>query len=73
MARSRIIDINLSVVSITDEPHYLRSDSLLDGAVARPKNRFHYDAEEDMLPLAVTLMTGIIQNHPLNRATSAPA
>ncbi|MEW6596071.1 MAG: type II toxin-antitoxin system death-on-curing family toxin [Pseudomonadota bacterium] len=37
---------------------------LLESALQRPKNRFHYDGVEDVFDLAATYCAGISSNHP---------
>jgi death-on-curing protein len=58
-----LIAFNKRTVSDTGEPHHLRDRGLLESAVARPVNQWHY-GERDMLALAVALLTGVGQNHP---------
>ncbi len=42
----------------------IRDEGLLDSALARPLNRFAYDAEHDLCRLAAAYAKGIAQNHP---------
>ena len=42
----------------------LRDEGLLDGALARPRNRFAYEAEGDLCILAAAYAHGIVRNHP---------
>ena len=42
----------------------LRDEGLLDSALARPLNRFAYEAEHDICRLAAAYAKGIAQNHP---------
>ncbi|MGX9966449.1 type II toxin-antitoxin system death-on-curing family toxin [Roseomonas sp. F4] len=42
----------------------LRDEGLLDSALARPRNRFAYEAEHDMCVLAAAYAHGIVRNHP---------
>jgi death on curing protein len=42
----------------------LRDDNLLESALARPKNRFHYEGEADICSLAATYLVGLASNHP---------
>lgn len=42
----------------------LRDRGLLEGALARPVNRFHYDTGASPHDLAAALGAGIIGNHP---------
>ncbi len=41
-----------------------RDEGLLDSALARPLNRFHYEGETDLVALAATYAGGIAANHP---------
>lgn len=54
---------NERVVSDSDEPFHLRDPGLLESAVARPINHWHY-GERDVVALAVALLLGIARNHP---------
>jgi death-on-curing protein len=58
-----LVAFNERTVSATGEPHHLRDRGLLESAVARPINHWHY-GEQDVLALAVSLLAGIGQNHP---------
>ena len=42
----------------------LRDEGLLDSALARPLNRFAYEAEQDLCRLAAAYAKGVAQNHP---------
>lgn len=42
----------------------LRDRGLLESALERPKNRFHYEAVDDLCELAATYGVGIAKNHP---------
>ena len=42
----------------------LRDEGLLDSALARPVNLFHYEPGTDLPRLAASYAAGIIQNHP---------
>jgi death-on-curing protein len=42
----------------------IRDEGLLDSALARPLNRFAYEAERDLCRLAAAYAKGIAQNHP---------
>jgi len=42
----------------------IRDEGLLDSALARPLNRFAYEAEHDLCRLAAAYAKGIAQNHP---------
>ncbi len=41
----------------------MRDESLLESALARPRQLFSYD-DPDLFALAVTIVSGILRNHP---------
>lgn len=42
----------------------LRDKGLLDSALNRPRTRFHYEAETDLIDLAASYGFGLARNHP---------
>jgi len=42
----------------------LRDRGLLESALERPRNRFHYEADADLASLAAAYGFGIAKNHP---------
>lgn len=44
----------------------VRDMALLESALERPKNQFHYAADSDLFELAASLCIGLIKNHPFN-------
>ena len=42
----------------------IRDEGLLDSALARPRNVFHYDGLRDMAGLAASYAFGLAKNHP---------
>jgi len=42
----------------------LRDEGLLDSALARPRNAFHYDDLRDIAGLAASYAFGLAKNHP---------
>lgn len=58
-----LIAFNQLVVADTDEPFQVRDKGLLESAVARPVNHWHY-GETDAVALAVSLLLGVARNHP---------
>ncbi len=42
----------------------IRDEGLIDSALARPINIYHYDSRTDVSQLASAYAAGIIQNHP---------
>jgi death on curing protein len=64
LSAETIIYINEEVVRETDEPFFLLDRGLLESAVAKTSNHFHYDGVEDVVSLATTLLFGVARNHP---------
>ena len=67
-----IIEVNQDAVATTKEPFFLRDAGLLESALARPQNHWHY-GEDDVAILAVTLLLGIAQNHPFEQGNKRTA
>ena len=42
----------------------LRDEGLLESALARPTNRFHYEGQSDLCTLAATYLVAVASNHP---------
>lgn len=42
----------------------LRDKGLLESALDRPKNRYHYEGSDDLCELAAVYAVGIAKNHP---------
>jgi len=42
----------------------LRDEGLLESALGRPPNRFHYEGTTDLCLLAATYLVGLAGNHP---------
>jgi death on curing protein len=63
LSAETVITINKDLVEETGEPFFLRDRGLLESAVAKPINRFHYDGVEDVLSLAMALLFGVARNH----------
>jgi death-on-curing protein len=45
-------------------PSGVRDEGLLESALERPKNRFHYDGINDLVELAATYAAAVSANHP---------
>ena len=52
------------VVAETGGAMGVRDHSLLESAIMRPLNRFHYESERDLVRLAATYGVGVAKNHP---------
>lgn len=61
------------MVAATGEPHQLMSAELLESACARPKNRWAYEGEQDVVRLACTLCFAIAANHPFTQGNKRTA
>ena len=42
----------------------VRDEGLLDSALMRPRNAFHYDGQKDIAALAAAYAFGLARNHP---------
>ncbi len=42
----------------------LRDEGLLDSALMRPRNAFHYDGQKEVAALAASYAFGLAKNHP---------
>ncbi|MFC4624235.1 type II toxin-antitoxin system death-on-curing family toxin [Daeguia caeni] len=62
-----VIKINREEVSESGENFALLRRDLLESALARPVNHYHYSSDNDILRLAVILMLSIAQNHPFEQ------
>jgi death on curing protein len=72
LTREQVTKINVRLVEKIGEPHFLRDASLLESAVMRPVNRWHY-GEPDMASLAAHLLLGIGRNHPFEQGNKRTA
>ena len=67
-----LIQLNARIVAATGEPHFIRDVGLLESALARPVNHWHY-GEGDMIALAAALLLGIARNHPFGQGIKRTA
>lgn len=63
-----LVEINRLEALTTGEPHAVLSPALLESAWAKPRNRWAYEGETDLVRLAVALMAGVALNHPFQQA-----
>ena len=63
MPLEEVLEINREAVAKTGEAYLLRDQGLLESALAKPLNHYHYNGVDDIVVLAVVLLTGIAQNH----------
>jgi death-on-curing protein len=59
-----VIYINKEVLEETGQTSFPRDRGMLESAVGKPINHFHYKGVEDVVVLATTLLFGIARNHP---------
>jgi death on curing protein len=64
ISRDGLVRGHLQGLQMFGGPEGLRDDNLLESALARPMNQFHYDNEVDMAHLAAAYAFGIARNHP---------
>jgi death-on-curing protein len=64
LTRDQVVAIHLSQVREHGGSHGLRDVGLLESAVARPRNVWHYDPEADVITLAGALAFALIRNPP---------
>jgi death-on-curing protein len=67
-----VTHLNARIVADTGEPHFVRDRGLLESALARPHNAWAY-GEEEIVPLAVTLLLGLALNHPFGQGNKRTA
>ena len=67
-----VIEHNQIELSETGERHFVRDLGLLESALARPRNAFAY-GEEDVIVLAVVLMSGIARAHAFEQGNKRTA
>lgn len=58
-----VIDIHAEQLALFGGPYGIRDKGLLESAVTRPQNRWHY-GESDLAQLAAAYAFGIARNHP---------
>jgi death-on-curing protein len=63
LALNDIIDIHAEQLALFGGPYGLRDEGLLESALTRPLNRWHY-GESDLAALAAAYAFGIARNHP---------
>jgi death on curing protein len=67
-----IVDHNRLELANTGEHHFVRDLGLLESALARPRNVFAY-GEEDIVILAVALMSGVSRAHAFEQGNKRTA
>jgi death on curing protein len=64
ITRDGLVRLHLQGLQMFGGPEGLRDDNMLESALARPINQFHYDNEVDIAHLAAAYAFGIARNHP---------
>ncbi|MXO58131.1 type II toxin-antitoxin system death-on-curing family toxin [Altererythrobacter salegens] len=59
-----LVDVNVDIVADTGDEHGVLKPNELESACARPYNLWNYGEEENIVVLAVSILSGIVQNHP---------
>ncbi|HEX8256401.1 MAG TPA: type II toxin-antitoxin system death-on-curing family toxin [Allosphingosinicella sp.] len=71
-----ILDIHAQQLALFGGAGGIRDFGLIESALLRPENLYHYEGERDVLTLAVRLGIGIAENHGFvdgNKRTGAAA
>jgi death on curing protein len=63
ITRDGLVRLHLQGLQMFGGPEGLRDDNMLESALARPINQFHYDNEVDIAHLAAAYAFGIARNH----------
>jgi death-on-curing protein len=64
ISRSVVLAIHADQVAQHGGSLGLRDEGLLESALERPKNRFHYEPDSDLAALAAAYGFGVARNHP---------
>lgn len=64
ISREAILVLHDRSIALHGGAQGLRDEGLLDSALARPLNRFHYEGETDIHVLAATYLVALASNHP---------
>lgn len=64
ISREAILVLHDRSIALHGGAQGLRDEGLLDSALARPLNRFHYEGETDIHVLAATYPVALASNHP---------
>jgi len=67
-----VIKLNRAELAQTGEHHFVRDPGLLESAMARSQNLFAY-GEEDILVMAVALMSGVSRAHAFEQGNKRTA
>lgn len=64
LEQEAIVALHDRSLALHGGPSGIRDLGLLESALQRPLNRFHYEGETDLAALAATYTVGIASNHP---------
>jgi death on curing protein len=64
ISRDGLVRGHLQGLQMFGGPEGLRDENMLESALARPINQFHYDNTVDLADLAAAYAFGIARNHP---------
>jgi len=64
IAKEALLALHDRSISLHGRAPGLRDDGLLDSALTRPANLFHYEAVDDVCALAATYLVELASNHP---------
>ena len=58
-----VLELHESIIDATGGSHGVRDEALLESALSRPQNAYHYE-QADIYDLAAAYAEGISSNHP---------
>jgi death-on-curing protein len=64
LIKSAVIAVHDMMIARFGGSAGIRDEGLIDSALARPANKYHYDNDADLTKLAAAYADGIVQNHP---------
>ena len=64
VSKAALLALHDRSISLHGGASGLRDDGLLESALARPADRFHYEAVHDICALAATYLVALAGNHP---------
>lgn len=67
LTAEQLEQINLLIVSGSEEPHGVLKPHELASAPTRPRQLYHYEGVEDLAVLAVRLMMAVVSAHPFEQ------
>jgi len=68
-----VLEAQAEQIALFGGPPGIPDIGLVESAILRPQNMFHYEGVDDLLALAVRLGVGIAENHGFLDGTSEPA